>query len=533
MNSRLALGALVVLLLLGLLVRPGGVAPHGPAAVMRSSASVRLPEGVWAGELYLGGLELEDARAALTRFAQEMSRRPLWLELEGEQFSLDPAQVGYSLDVEGTLAAVASASRDALLPGAIYLPLSAEEPGDATLAAPRRIAVPIRPTVDERAVRAALEGVAAHWDVPSLPLRLAQLTDTRSLASGTIPVALEREGGPLPVFLAPRAGRRLDVEGSVPLVVRALQEGDRRPLVLPVQVVPAPRPDPRLLSEALRKEAEGAPGVVGAYVRDLRTGQEVGWNADVVFSGASVVKIAIMVLTYAAVDGPPASRVAWDLGEMMIYSDNDAANRLLALAGEGDPVRGSYEMTALLRTLGLEHSFLCSPYGDPGSGWCSNQPLSEQQAASDPLRADPDPDLQTTPREMGLLLEAIYRCAQGTGPLLERLPQKVEPGECRDMLALMRENADRDRLVAGLPPDVEVAHKSGWIPDMKADAGIVYGPSGAYVASIFVWKGGELSDEEGNRWIARLSWLIYSFFNPLETVPGPVEDASAPGTPGG
>lgn len=533
MNFRFAFSILFVLLVLGLLAPPGTGVPQEPVAVVDPSAAARLPAGIWAGDLYLGGLQLGEARVALARFSQEMAQRPLWLEVEGAHFPLDRATVGFSVDVEGTLAGVEDASWEALHPGAIYLPLLGEEPEDSTLTAPRRVEVPIRATVDEGAVRAVLEGFAARWDVPSLPLRLAQITDTRLLASEQVPVALPLDDRPLPVFVAPRPGRRLDVESAVPLVVRALREMDRRPVPLPVKAIPAPRADPRLLSEALGKAAGEAPVVVGAYVRDLRTGEEAAWNADVVFSGASVVKIAIMVLTYASLNDPPAAIVARDLEQMMIYSDNDAANRLLAAAGKGNAVRGAYEMTALLRTLGLERSFLCSPYGDPSRGWCGKEVVSAPQAANDRPQTDPDPELQTTPREMGLLLEAIYWCAEGAGPLLEHLSGKIDPSECRDMLALMRQNADRDRLVAGIPPEVKVAHKSGWIPDMKADAGIVYGPSGPYVASIFVWKEGDLTDEEGNWWIAYLSWLVYSFFNPLETAPAPVGDATGPGTPDG
>ncbi|MGC8873319.1 MAG: serine hydrolase [Chloroflexia bacterium] len=534
MKSRYTLGALLVLLLLGFVPWPRPALPQGRPDPKALSGPTRVPQGVWVGDLPVGGQDLDQARAALSRFVEAKFLQPLRLELGEERFFLDPRDAGVAVDVEDVLARVTAGSVGALFPGGIYLPLSPHCDDSSPFAQPRRAVIPLQAAVDEAAVRRLLEGIAARWDVSPLPERVLELTSTEILAVQGIAPAGDEESGLVPVFVAGQPGRRLDLERAVPLVVGALERGEPRVVRLPVEILPAPPRDPWLLSEVLSREAAGMPGVAGVYVQDLRTGQEAGLNEDVVFSGASVVKIAIMLLAYARSDSQLASYVARDLMEMMIYSDNDAANRLLAFAGRGDAVRGAFEMTAMLRMLGLERSFLCSPYGDPGRGWCdADLPAVRMAATADSPRTDPDPDLQTTPREMGLLLEAIYRCAGDSGPLLERFPGQIEPRECQEMLALMEQNADTERLVAGLPPEVEVAHKSGWIPDMKADAGIVFGPTGPYVASIFVWREGALSDEEGNRWIARLSSIVYSFFNPLRTVPVPAEAANAPDNPGG
>ncbi len=116
---------------------------------------------------------------------------------------------------------------------------------------------------------------------------------------------------------------------------------------------------------------------------------------------------------------------------------------------------------------------------------------------------------------MGRLLAYIYTCSLGRGPIRETFPDEVTAEECQAMIDLMLRNADRERLVAGIPEGIPVAHKSGWIPDMKADAGIVFSPGGTYVVSIFVWEPASLTDREGNPRIAALSWAVYAFFNPF------------------
>lgn len=534
LNSRFFFGLLAALLILGVATQPASRASSITREHPESSGRLRFPEGVWVGDLHLGGLYQDEARARLERLALEHFFPPLPLDLDGQTLFLSPTQVHLQVDLDGVLTRAGTAGQEALLRRAIFLPLSLGGEGTgADFVGPRQVVIPLEASVDESLVRAFLEGIAARWDTPPAPTRLIEITGTQDLLSLSIPAYRQEEGIPVPAFLAACPGRQLDIEQAIPLVVRALREGDRRPLRLPVRSIPAPRPDLRLLEEALAREAQGFAGVVGVYVRNLRTGEEAGLNADVAFSGASVVKIAIMVLTYRDLADIPSS-VARDLWDMMVYSDNDAANRLLALAGRGDGIRGAHEMTALMRDLGLEQSILCSPYGDPGRGWCPDVPVTVFRATGVPAAVtEADPDLRTTPREMGLLLGAIHECANGRGPLVQRFAQQIEPRECQEMVALMGQNADKERLVAGLPQGVEAAHKSGWIPDMKADAGIVFAPSGPYVVSIFVWKGGALSDTEGNRWIARLSWLVYSFFNPLETVPAPAEPASALGSPSG
>jgi len=469
-------------------------------------AEPRLPAGFAAAGLPLGGLTLAEAWARLEQQRIAPLRQPLPLRLAGEPLLFDASAAVLQIDAAPIHERMVELLRDwPPHPRAIYLG-SGLEP-----AAAAHEHVPLALAVDEAAVREELAALAGRFRQDPVSLTTTTLTTGTVLADlGVDPYWMD--GQPVVAFVAPVPGWGLDEEAALAAITAALPRWRREPLTLTLQEIAPPEPDMALLEAALRGQLEEIPAVVGILVHDLRTGGEVAVHARTVFSGASVIKIAILLQAYRTLDGPPGAAVARDLESMMINSDNAAANRLMAVGGEGDAPRGLQRMAEMLRLLGLPDSFLCNTY-DGGPRWPGCPPAGRPAGAGE-METDPDEVLQTTPRDMGLLLVYLYECAAGRGPLLEELAGEVTARECQDMVALMRRNADVNRLVSGVP-DIPVAHKSGWIDDMKADAGIVFSPGGDYVVSIFIWQEGILSERESSHWIARLSWIVYSFFNPL------------------
>jgi len=472
-----------------------------------------LPPGLSVANVPVGGLTLDEARAAVEAYRLAPRRRPLVLTLGEQHLTLDPRRVGLQMDIEEALAeAAAYAEIWPFRRWDIYL---AEDGLGVKEYLWRDL--PMSLDLDEQALRDLLESLALVYDRPSVPLHPLVLQDARSITVTGVAVPTWSLEAPVIAFEASGAGRRLDVEASYPSVDRALRTGERQPITLTVMEIPPPPVDPALLADVLDSQIEGMPGVVGVYVQDLDSQREIGVHDEVVFSGASVIKIAILLQVYRVLDDAPKGTVAEDLWAMMVHSENAAANRLLGVGGGGNGIRGAQMMSEMLGLLGLSHSYMCNPYsGGPPWPGCptARARATAADAGEEALVPRADPLLQTTPREMGLLLAYIYQCAKGEGPLLERFPGEITVPECQAMLQLMGENADLQRIVAGLPAGTRAAHKSGWIHDMKADAGIVFSPGGTYVVSIFVWEQGGLTDGEGNPRIANLSWIVYSFFNP-------------------
>jgi beta-lactamase class A len=396
------------------------------------------------------------------------------------------------------------------------------------------IALPL--DVDESALRSFLGDLAEGYDRTALPLRSVVMTETAVLSASGVLTASCSPGGEVIAFSEPRSGRRLNVDASVPLVVPVLRRWSRDggPIELVVEQVAPPPTDLTLLQRVLREQVEDMPGVVGVYVRDLSSGEQVGVNDRVSFSTASAIKIAIMLQAYRVLNEPLDGAAASQMWAMMVDSDNDAANHLLAVGGLGNEETGARLMTWMLHLIGLGDTFMCigfdgedCPEAAPPDGWLVDD---SGQDRGDPLTSL-DPFRQTTARDMGLLMTRLHECSLGQGPILEHFPGQITPEECQAMLGLMEHNADSRRMVAGLPAGVTVAHKTGWITDMKTDVGIVFSPGGAYVLSVFVWQEGELLDSEANSRIASLSWITYAFFNPLGTAQGPDGAATAGGSP--
>jgi len=104
-------------------------------------------------------------------------------------------------------------------------------------------------------------------------------------------------------------------------------------------------------------------------------------------------------------------------------------------------------------------------------------------------------DVTSTAADMALFLEMVA------------LRAAVSSEASQEMLDLMLAQQVDDRLPALLPPGTEVAHKTGDLPEVTHDVGIVYSPQATYVIAVLSERGGEYEP------IALLSRAIYDYFN--------------------
>lgn len=103
-------------------------------------------------------------------------------------------------------------------------------------------------------------------------------------------------------------------------------------------------------------------------------------------------------------------------------------------------------------------------------------------------------DKQSTARDEA---EVAYRLATGT----------FLNNEYSDMLlSIMKKQIWRERIPAGVPENVEVANKPGWIYRMQNDTAIVYGEKSTYVLVI-------MSDGSSKQNLAELSEIIYEYLD--------------------
>jgi len=261
----------------------------------------------------------------------------------------------------------------------------------------------------------------------------------------------------------------------------------------------------------LQKEIEalvtGFNGDIGVYVKDLKSGKTVAINADTVFPTASIVKIPILVgimdkiakgelgyhqevvykdsLYYAGVDilGSFKEGEKIEIGKllmlMLTMSDNTASLWLQSLAGTGTRIN------EIMGELGLEQTRVNSR--TPGRqaiwsvyGWG-----------------------QTTPREMGTLIEKIYR-----GEVVDR-------GASDRMLRLLNRNYWDAVSISQIPPYATVFSKNGAVNGSRNEILLVKGNKSHYILSIFTKNNKDVSWTRSNEaWelTRKISALLWNHF---------------------
>jgi hypothetical protein len=229
-----------------------------------------------------------------------------------------------------------------------------------------------------------------------------------------------------------------------------------------------------------------------------------------------VIKLAIMVEIYRKYIHV-SERDARLIEEMITTeSGNGAANALLQKLGNGDAYAGAKDfLTPAMKYLGLVNTFAVIPYDQNAAPLVVITPANSRTDIS----TAPDPKMQTTPRDVGLLLDMIYGCSKGGGTLLVAYPNAFTPDECQDMLDTLARNPLNDRsgqaayLASALPEGVHLARKYSWSDHVRADGGIVFSPGRDYVLVVFLYvpAGGEW--EQANPIFKDISQAAYNFFN--------------------
>ncbi|NUP00446.1 MAG: serine hydrolase [Nonomuraea sp.] len=244
-----------------------------------------------------------------------------------------------------------------------------------------------------------------------------------------------------------------------------------------------------------------AAGVTGwLHARDVDSGRELGHLPDEPVPLASVFKVPLLVEFCRQADAgrlDPADRVTVtaadrvtgstglsamlddvtmsprDLAYLMIaVSDNTAADVLLRRVGI-EAVNTMLDAFGLggTRVLQSGRAMFESMELDTGHGWPYLDPDDiARLRVLDPARTN-----RSTPREMTRLLAMIWRDEAAT------------PRSCAWMRGVLTMQVWPHRLASGFPyDDVEVGGKTGTLPTLRNEAGVVeYPDGGRYAVAVF------------------------------------------------
>jgi len=271
------------------------------------------------------------------------------------------------------------------------------------------------------------------------------------------------------------------------------------------------QPNDRKLQQQVDALVKDFNGTIGIYIKDLKKGRVTTYNADTVFPTASIVKVPILIgimdkmnrgeltygqsltyrdsLLYAGVDilGSFKQDEKIELGKlvmlMLTMSDNTASLWLQSLAGTGTRIN------AILDSMGFVHTRVNSR--TPGReanrtqyGWG-----------------------QSTPREMSLLFEKIYK------------GEVVSKTASDKMLRLLNRNFFDREAVSQLPPYTVVFTKNGAVNQTRNEVVLVKGQQSTYVFCIMTKNNKDeswLDNNEAWELIRKLSRLLWNYYEPKD-----------------
>ena len=298
-------------------------------------------------------------------------------------------------------------------------------------------------------------------------------------------------------------------------------------MVLPIKKTSPSHPTFQNLDVLLRQtiNISGFDGVIGVNVEDLQTGQEIDFALnqgeqvatppDVAFTASSTIKIPIMVSVFRRIGENLDAETTKNLEDMIAKSINTASDWLMQYKIERD--KGPLLVTEDMQILGMKNTFL-GGYFYPGAPLLDTFSTPANQRTD--VSTDPDPYSQTTPAEIGLLLQDIYQCAyMNGGALLAAFPGEITPEECQSMINYLIQDRIALLIQAGVPDGTNVAHKHGWVTDAygiihdMSDAAIVFSPGGDYVFTIYMYHPVQIIFEPANQLVKDLSRAIYNYYN--------------------
>ena len=266
------------------------------------------------------------------------------------------------------------------------------------------------------------------------------------------------------------------------------------------------------LQNKLEETIQGFNGDIGIYVKNLRTGKTVSINSDTVFPTASIVKVPILL---GIMEKMQKGELAYD--STLVYKDS--------LLYEGEDVLGSFKndekillkkvMMLMLTTSDNTASLWLQSLA--GKGTRINEILDSlglvytRVNSRTPGRENNRTEYgwgQTTPKEMGIIFEKIYRNEIYSAAACDRM-----------MRSLGRNYWDLNEAISQIPPYIEVFSKNGCVNAVRSEVLLVNAPHNPYIFCIFTKNNKDIQwthDNEAWAMARQISLMLWRYFEPKD-----------------
>lgn len=233
-------------------------------------------------------------------------------------------------------------------------------------------------------------------------------------------------------------------------------------------------------------------GNCGIYAKNLNTGEEIVINENDNFFPASIYKLPLAILVLRDIENgkiklddkylvdyshiaysydPLANRVGTyvtvsEMLNLLIRNSDNTAQKLMVQEFFGGYKEYNLKIISDLNVNGFQGTFV---------------------------------DLSVTPRQVGQLLENLYN---------DKYLDKDKKEYLIELLSTTSSNFD-DRIVSGVPENINVAHKIGQLDDIYQDAAIVYGKNN-YI--IVILNENIKSYDLASYKLSQISKIIWDYF---------------------
>ncbi len=235
--------------------------------------------------------------------------------------------------------------------------------------------------------------------------------------------------------------------------------------VLPLPAAFAARSPDAGLQSSIESALAGREGSYSVVVHNLADGRYAAVNEGSIYYAASLYKLALLLEAYRQRDSGEL-----DFSHLLTlekkYVEYDLGTLELLGLIEGDMVSVADAVRAMIVVSDTPTAVMMQDTLGPDRVDATLRLLGITQTET------ANRDLPATARDMARLLAAV---AAGEG---------VSETSRVEMLSLIQQESYREGILAGLPPDTAVAHKTGSFNDATHDVALVWGPGGPYIIAV-------------------------------------------------
>jgi beta-lactamase class A len=261
-----------------------------------------------------------------------------------------------------------------------------------------------------------------------------------------------------------------------------------------------------------QRVASSGAETVGVYFKDLGSGDSVLLGADARVHAASMMKVPVMIQLFrdqdaglvrmddsvaitktfrSIVDGSPYDLDAPDDSDTTLYRRVGERESIRYLLDRMIVVSSNLATNILIERVGADRAQATMRELGADS-------IAVLRGVEDTKAYEAGLNNTTTARDLGVIFSAI---AAG---------RAASPDACREMIAILERQEFNEGIPAGVPSDVRVAHKTGWITGIRHDGGIVTLPDGRRYVLVVLTRGIE-NVASADSLIADLARLSYGF----------------------